>query len=123
MQFNALPGALTGREVLHMYARLRGVPSPEVRSAVEDLIERIDLSEYADRCCRPPHFDSASNSQSLQRLCEDTAADASAHGVHSSSGAVHPCGWSGIQHHCFLQLPCLQEIDTRLLEVVVLIVC
>ena len=36
-----------------MYARLRGVPSPEVRSTVEDLIERIDLSEYAERCGGP----------------------------------------------------------------------
>ena len=28
LQFNALPGALTGREVLHMYARLRGGSRP-----------------------------------------------------------------------------------------------
>ena len=49
MQFNALPGALTGREVLHMYARLRGVPSSEIRSTVDGLLQRIDLSEYADR--------------------------------------------------------------------------
>ena len=50
LQFNALPGALTGREVLHMYARLRGVPSSDIRNTVEELIHRIDLSEYADRC-------------------------------------------------------------------------
>lgn len=49
LQFNALPGALTGREVLHMYARLRGVPSSEIRSMVTGLLQRIDLSEYADR--------------------------------------------------------------------------
>ena len=54
-----------------MYARLRGVPSAEVRHAVEDLIERIDLSEYADRCGRQPHSNSAPSSQSLQRLRED----------------------------------------------------
>ncbi|BDA45751.1 probable ATP-binding cassette sub-family A member 3 [Coccomyxa sp. Obi] len=50
-QFSALPGALTGREVLRMYARLRGVPSAHIERTVEDLLQRIDLAEYADRVC------------------------------------------------------------------------
>ena len=33
-----------------MYARLRGVPASEIRNTVDGLIQRIDLSEYADRC-------------------------------------------------------------------------
>ena len=48
-QFSALPGALTGREVLLMYARLRGVPARSTEAAVEELLHRIDLAEYADR--------------------------------------------------------------------------
>ena len=56
LQFNALPGALTGREVLHMYARLRGVPHSEIRSTVDELLQRIDLSEYADRCSPSSHI-------------------------------------------------------------------
>jgi ABC-type multidrug transport system ATPase subunit len=53
-QFSALPGALTGREVLWMYARLRGVPSSHIERTVEDLLQRIDLAEYADRCASSP---------------------------------------------------------------------
>ena len=106
-----------------MYARLRGVPSPEVRNAVEDLIERIDLSEYADRCGQQPLSHSAPSSQSLQRLREGTAADLSVHGARPFSGAVHPCRWSGIEHSYLLHLPCLQDIGDRLEELVVLIAC
>ncbi|KAK9842270.1 hypothetical protein WJX81_003820 [Elliptochloris bilobata] len=50
-QANALPGALTGREVLWMYARLRGVPPARLGAAVERLLRRLDLAEYADRAC------------------------------------------------------------------------
>ncbi len=39
-QFDALPGAMTGREVLCMYARLRGVPEPHVPSAAAALLDR-----------------------------------------------------------------------------------
>ena len=48
-QFSALPGALTGREVLRLYARLRGVPADMTEATVEQLLQRIDLAEYADR--------------------------------------------------------------------------
>ena len=53
-QFSALPGALTGREVLRMYARLRGVPGGLIKSSVQSLLQRLDLAEYADRCGRSP---------------------------------------------------------------------
>lgn len=49
LQFSALPGALTGREVLRLYARLRGVPGDRREEAVAQLLQRIDLAEYADR--------------------------------------------------------------------------
>ncbi len=63
-QFSALPGALTGREVLQMYARLRGVPSDHIEHTVQDLLQRIDLTEYADRhalhrSCAHPYSRSA----------------------------------------------------------------
>ncbi|KAK9828547.1 hypothetical protein WJX72_000707 [[Myrmecia] bisecta] len=50
-QFNALPGALTGREVLRMYARLRGVPADSVEDMIQLLLQRLDLGQYADRVC------------------------------------------------------------------------
>ena len=53
-QFSALPGALTGREVLRMYARLRGVPGGLIEGSVQSLLQRLDLAEYADRCGRNP---------------------------------------------------------------------
>ena len=53
-QFSALPGALTGREVLRMYARLRGVPGGLVEGSVQSLLQRLDLAEYADRCGSSP---------------------------------------------------------------------
>lgn len=48
-QFSALPGALTGREVLRMYARLRGVPGGLIEGSVQSLLKRLDLCQYADR--------------------------------------------------------------------------
>ena len=54
-QFSALPGALTGREVLWMYARLRGVVPGLVPSTVDSLLSRLDLMQFADRC-DSPHF-------------------------------------------------------------------
>ena len=48
-QAGALPGLLTGREVLRMYARLRGFPLGFQAAAVDDLLSRMDLQQYADR--------------------------------------------------------------------------
>lgn len=50
-QYDALPGALTGREVLTMYARLRGVRPADVKTTVEELLQRLQLVQYADRVC------------------------------------------------------------------------
>lgn len=48
-QFNALPPQMTAREVLHMYARLRGMPSRFVRPVAAGLLKRLGLQQYADR--------------------------------------------------------------------------
>lgn len=51
-QFEALPSAMTGREVLHMYARLRGVRGRARISLMADqLLQQLGLREYADVVC------------------------------------------------------------------------
>ncbi|EFJ47840.1 hypothetical protein VOLCADRAFT_43193, partial [Volvox carteri f. nagariensis] len=50
-QFEALPGAMTGREVAAMYARLRGVPEPYVAGLVSYLLKRLGLEGAADSPC------------------------------------------------------------------------
>ncbi|KAF8072728.1 Abca17 [Scenedesmus sp. PABB004] len=51
-QFEALPGAMTGREVLALYARLRGVAAAADVSAMADaLLARLGLSAYGDTPC------------------------------------------------------------------------
>jgi ATP-binding cassette subfamily A (ABC1) protein 3 len=50
-QFDALINLLTGRELLTMFARLRGVPEKVIPSAVDTLIHTLLLTPYADRLC------------------------------------------------------------------------
>eukprot|EP00887_Chlorella_sp_A99_P005937 scaffold29.g5937.t1 len=50
-QYSALPPALTGREVLRMYARLRGLHPRFVEWEVQKLLEQMALSEFANRTC------------------------------------------------------------------------
>lgn len=50
-QFDALVERLTGREVLTMYARLRGIPSSSIPAVVRSTIEHLDLVKYADKLC------------------------------------------------------------------------
>ncbi|KAL7850832.1 hypothetical protein AOLI_G00211880 [Acnodon oligacanthus] len=49
-QFDAIDELLTGREHLHLYARLRGVPETEISRVAEWGIQKLGLSEYAGRC-------------------------------------------------------------------------
>ena len=42
-----------GREVLRLYARLRGVPPAIREQAIEQLLTRIGLQQYSDRCGQP----------------------------------------------------------------------
>ncbi|KAM4718470.1 retinal-specific phospholipid-transporting ATPase ABCA4a isoform 3-T3 [Anableps anableps] len=48
-QFGAIDELLTGREHLHLYARLRGVPESEISRVAEWAIQKLGLSEYADQ--------------------------------------------------------------------------
>ena len=48
-QFDALIDQLTGRELLSMYARLRGVPEAIIPQVVEDLIQALLLQDHADK--------------------------------------------------------------------------
>ena len=40
---------MTGRELLNMYARLRGVPEVIIPDVVEDLIQALLLQDHADK--------------------------------------------------------------------------
>jgi ATP-binding cassette subfamily A (ABC1) protein 3 len=42
---------LTGREILTLYARLRGVGESEIRRVVNILMEAVTLTKYADKLC------------------------------------------------------------------------
>ncbi|XP_053776569.1 retinal-specific phospholipid-transporting ATPase ABCA4 isoform X2 [Desmodus rotundus] len=48
-QFDAIDELLTGREHLHLYARLRGVPAEEIERVANWSIQSLGLSLYADR--------------------------------------------------------------------------
>ena len=51
-QFDALVDFMTGREILSMFANLRGVPETEVPAVVDSLITRLTLSAHADKICK-----------------------------------------------------------------------
>lgn len=51
MQFDALIERLTGRELLTMFARLRGIPEGQIKEVVETEINRLDFSKHADKRC------------------------------------------------------------------------
>ena len=42
---------MTGRELLTMFARLRGIPEKLIGQAVEAEVERLDLVKYAGKQC------------------------------------------------------------------------
>lgn len=48
-QFAAVDDFLTGREMLEMVARLYGMSSAEAKKRSKDLLERLDLTDAADR--------------------------------------------------------------------------
>lgn len=47
-QFEALPGQMTGREVLTMYARLRGAREGSIPGMVKHLVNKLGLVKHAD---------------------------------------------------------------------------
>ena len=50
-QFDALHNFMTGRQLLYMYARIRGVPSKRIAELVSLELERMDLCKYANLQC------------------------------------------------------------------------
>lgn len=50
-QFDAIIELLTGRELLTMFGRLRGIPERMIKEAVQFEINRLDLSKHADKKC------------------------------------------------------------------------
>ncbi|XP_062605265.1 phospholipid-transporting ATPase ABCA3-like [Saccostrea cucullata] len=50
-QFDALIDSLTGREILTLYARLRGVREKDIRRVINGLLDAVTLTEYADKMC------------------------------------------------------------------------
>lgn len=50
-QFDAHIDRLTGRELLTMFARLRGIPERGIKETVCAIIKQLDLSVHADKRC------------------------------------------------------------------------
>lgn len=50
-KFDALVEKLTGREMLEMFARLRGIPSHRISPVVSAAIKQLNLSNWADKMC------------------------------------------------------------------------
>ena len=50
-QFDALIDCMTARELLWMYARLRGVPEDYIKQVVDNELHRLDLCRYSDKKC------------------------------------------------------------------------
>ncbi|XP_041357912.1 phospholipid-transporting ATPase ABCA1-like isoform X2 [Gigantopelta aegis] len=48
-QFDALDNLLTGREHLEFYARIRGVPTHEIKTVASWAIQKLGLTQYADK--------------------------------------------------------------------------
>lgn len=45
------PGIMTGRELLTMFANLRGIPSHAIANTVNEAVTNLNLEEYADKLC------------------------------------------------------------------------
>ena len=50
-QFDALIERMTGRELLTMFARLRGIPEHNIKNVVTTIIKRLDLIKNANKLC------------------------------------------------------------------------
>ena len=48
-QFDALIDLMTGRELLTMYARLRGIPEKQIPQTVNELAASLTFDEYIDK--------------------------------------------------------------------------
>lgn len=48
-QFDGLSGALTGREHLILFGKLRGLPSSELHETVEQTLKILELTQHANK--------------------------------------------------------------------------
>ena len=51
-QFEAVIGNMTGKEMLKMYALIRGIPPKYIKDEVERIVLKLDLSRYANKLSR-----------------------------------------------------------------------
>ena len=51
LQFDALCEKLNAYELLTMYARLRGIPERRIAGIVDQAVQQLNLSKWADRQC------------------------------------------------------------------------
>jgi len=51
-QFDALIDLMTGRELLWMYCRLRGVPEQFISDTVNKLAKDLSVYEHIDKCSK-----------------------------------------------------------------------
>lgn len=51
LQFDALLERLTAKEVLTLYARLRGIPEERIRGIVDVAVNKLNLGPWADALC------------------------------------------------------------------------
>ena len=58
---------LTGREILHFYAKLSGVPGRRRAERVEELLEWVGLADARTRACAPIRRACCSGSESPRR--------------------------------------------------------
>ena len=56
-QFDSLIELMTGRELLTMFARLKGIKEKIIPTEVETEIERMNLSKYANKRCGTYRYD------------------------------------------------------------------
>merc|ERR1719446_54668 len=50
-QVDPLLELMTARETLTMFAQLKNLPAREIAAIVDDLLQRVTLTPYADRVC------------------------------------------------------------------------
>ena len=67
-QFDALLERMTGRELLTMFARLRGIPEALIKDAVEAEISRLDLSKHASKQCGKYRYGTRDRPNDLRSL-------------------------------------------------------
>lgn len=50
-QFDSLVERMTGREILTMFAKIRGLSKAAVQREVRDKLDLLQLNEHADKLC------------------------------------------------------------------------